>query len=261
MTIRFCFCRYFIMFASSSASDYIWLNDSSNCDAQLCTKETCQRRRNFGQLLQWLAVASKESDYLSQISNVVNTICTAPVSISLASPWFTIIITLFQFQQLLAPLALTPLIEFDEKKHRIDHVVQQYLAKASKSVQHLIPVETLSDGNCLFHSIVCLLPNSCVSAVELGGLLDSQHSFRCTSVTKCAFFSDSERWSNLSKTGSIIPLSIAIVSVLWTLMQFVERATTMNSRSCMKSQHWVALRSVRYTVFIPTLIIVPKWRS
>ena len=79
----------------------------------------------------------------------------------------------FQYQQLMAPLALTPLIEFDEKKHRIDRVAQQYLAKASKSVQHLVPIETLADGNCLFHSIVCLLLNSCVSAVELRGLSDS----------------------------------------------------------------------------------------
>jgi hypothetical protein len=81
--------------------------------------------------------------------------------------------TLLQFQQLMAPLALTPLIEFNEKKHRIDRVAQQYLAKASKSVQHFIPGETLGDGNCLFNSIVCLLPNSCVSAIELRGLSDS----------------------------------------------------------------------------------------
>ena len=85
MAVCFCFCRYFTMFASSSTSDHTWLSGSSNCDAQLCTRETCQRRRNFGQLLQWLAVASKESDYLSQITNVVNNICTAPVSLSLAS--------------------------------------------------------------------------------------------------------------------------------------------------------------------------------
>jgi hypothetical protein len=79
----------------------------------------------------------------------------------------------FQYQQLMAPLTLTPLIEFDGTKHKIDHIAQQYLAKASKGVQHLVPIETLGDGNCLFHSIVCLLPNSCVSAVELRGLSDS----------------------------------------------------------------------------------------
>ena len=78
-----------------------------------------------------------------------------------------------QYQQLMAPLALTPLIEFNETKHKIDHVAQQYLAKASKGVQHLVPIETFGDGNCLFNSIVCLLPNSCVSAVELRGLSNS----------------------------------------------------------------------------------------
>ena len=77
-----------------------------------------------------------------------------------------------QYQQLMAPLALTPLIEFDGTRHKIDHVAQEYLTKASKVVQHLVPIETLGDGNCLFNSIVCLLPHSCVSAVELRGLPD-----------------------------------------------------------------------------------------
>ena len=78
------FCRYLNMFASSSTSERTWLTGSSNCDAQLCTRETCQRRQTFEQLLQWLAAASEVSDDASQITAVVNTICTVPVS-SLAS--------------------------------------------------------------------------------------------------------------------------------------------------------------------------------
>jgi hypothetical protein len=36
---------------------------------------------------------------------------------------------------------------------------------------------------------------------------------------------------------------------------------TINSRNCTRSQHLLVLCSARYTVFILTLIIVPKWRS
>ena len=73
------------MSTSISASDHTWLNGSSNCDAQLCTRETCQRRQKFKQFLQWLAAASKASDYASQIIAVVNTICAVPVSTMRAS--------------------------------------------------------------------------------------------------------------------------------------------------------------------------------
>ena len=75
------FCRYRTMFASSPTSEHTWFAGSSNCDAQLCTRETCKRRQKFEQLLQWLAAASEVSDdYASQITAVVNTICTVPVS-------------------------------------------------------------------------------------------------------------------------------------------------------------------------------------
>jgi hypothetical protein len=62
-------------------------------------------------------------------------------------------------------------ITFDEKKHFIDDVAQHYLKQASKSVQNLIPLKSLADGNCLFNSIVSLIPDSGISAAELRGLL------------------------------------------------------------------------------------------
>ncbi len=68
------------------------------------------------------------------------------------------------------PLQLFLPIEFDERKHAIDTMAQQYLKQASKSVQHLIPLRSLANGNCLFNSIVSLVPESGVSAVELRGL-------------------------------------------------------------------------------------------
>ena len=52
---------------------------------------------SFGQLLEWLAVASNESDYLSQIIDMVDIICTAPVSHSLAPRRFTIEMIFFQY--------------------------------------------------------------------------------------------------------------------------------------------------------------------
>ncbi len=70
------------------------------------------------------------------------------------------------------PLQLFLPIEFDEHKHAIDTVAQQYLKQASKNVQHLIPLRSLADGNCLFNSVVSLVPDSGVSAVELRGMIN-----------------------------------------------------------------------------------------
>lgn len=58
---------------------------------------------------------------------------------------------------------------FDGTKHTTDIVAEQYLKQASTHVQHLVPVEVVADGNCLFNSIVSLIPDSNVSAVELRG--------------------------------------------------------------------------------------------
>lgn len=69
----------------------------------------------------------------------------------------------------MTPLQLTLPLEFDANKHTIDEVAQKYLEKASKTVQHMIPVNTLADGNCLFNSIVSLMPDDELSAVELRG--------------------------------------------------------------------------------------------
>ncbi|CAF1350216.1 unnamed protein product [Adineta steineri] len=49
----------------------------------------------------------------------------------------------------------------------MDIIAQEYLKQASKNVQHLVHVRILADGNCLFHSIVSLIPDSNISHVEL----------------------------------------------------------------------------------------------
>jgi hypothetical protein len=69
----------------------------------------------------------------------------------------------------MAPLQLVPPVEFDSMKHNIDDVAQKYLKQASTSVQHFIAVKSHGDGNCLFNSIVALIPDSEVSAIELRG--------------------------------------------------------------------------------------------
>ncbi|CAF1548564.1 unnamed protein product [Adineta steineri] len=91
--------------------------------------------------------ASTATDYEEQISATVATICADEILVS--------------------PLRLLWPNEFDELKHTIDTIAQQYLKQASKSVQHLIPLSSLGDGNCLFNSVVSLVPDSGVSAVEL----------------------------------------------------------------------------------------------
>ncbi len=61
-------------------------------------------------------------------------------------------------------------------------MAQEYLKRASRSVQHLIPIEILDDGNCLFNSIVSLIPDSNISAVELRGPSCSLHIYRNVSM-------------------------------------------------------------------------------
>ena len=70
----------------------------------------------------------------------------------------------------MASLQLILPLEFGDSKHNIDNVAQKYLEKASKSVQHLVPIETLADGNCLFSSTISLMPDCDISAVGLRGL-------------------------------------------------------------------------------------------
>ena len=72
----------------------------------------------------------------------------------------------------MAPLHIVPAIEFDNKIQVIDLVAQEYLKQASKTVHHLVPVKTVADGNCLFHSIVTLMTDSNISNVELRGMLN-----------------------------------------------------------------------------------------
>ena len=71
---------------------------------------------------------------------------------------------------MIAPLKIIASTEFDNTKHTIDVVAYEYLKQASKSVQHLIPIKVLSDGNCLFNSVVSLVPDSDLSVVELRGI-------------------------------------------------------------------------------------------
>jgi hypothetical protein len=77
----------------------------------------------------------------------------------------------------MAPLQIIPSIEFDDTKHTVDVVAQEYLKQASKGVQHLIPIKVLADENCLFNSIVALMPDSNISAVELRGLSRSLYTY------------------------------------------------------------------------------------
>ena len=59
---------------------------------------------------------------------------------------------------------------FDETKHVVDVIAKEYLEKATGDVHHLIPVEVIADGNCLYHSVVLLMNNPTVTASDLRGM-------------------------------------------------------------------------------------------
>ena len=59
---------------------------------------------------------------------------------------------------------------FDERKYLVDAVAKTYLRKATYDVQHLIPVEVVGDGNCLYNSILLLMNNPMMTTSELRGI-------------------------------------------------------------------------------------------
>ncbi|CAF4778660.1 unnamed protein product [Rotaria sp. Silwood1] len=65
------------------------------------------------------------------------------------------------------PIQFNPNQVFDERKYLVDAVAKTYLRKATDDVQHLIPVEVVGDGNCLYNSILLLMNNSMITTSEL----------------------------------------------------------------------------------------------
>jgi hypothetical protein len=52
----------------------------------------------------------------------------------------------------------------------VDVAAKQYLEKATGNINHLVPVDVIADGNCLYHSIILLMNNSSVTTNELRGI-------------------------------------------------------------------------------------------
>lgn len=68
------------------------------------------------------------------------------------------------------PFQFTPIVYFDPNVHEIDRCAKSYLEKASADVRNMIPVEVRADGNCLYHSIICLNGATAVTTIELRGI-------------------------------------------------------------------------------------------
>ncbi|CAF1311364.1 unnamed protein product [Adineta ricciae] len=135
------------MFDTNLSKNQICQHSLTMLHSQSHCCERCERTQRFVKLLNQLTIASNAEDYEQQISDTI---------------------TLFSMnQELMTPLQIIPAIEFDNKRQTIDLVAQEYLKQASKTVQHLVPLKTLADGNCLFHSIVSLMTDSNISDVEL----------------------------------------------------------------------------------------------
>ncbi|CAF4084316.1 unnamed protein product [Rotaria sp. Silwood2] len=119
-------------------------NSSIMFSSQLSGSSKYHREQQFNQILEQLTVASNALNYEEQITAIVTI-----------------------YENLMVPLTFTPPTQFDSTVHKIDPIAQKYLEQASKSVQHLVAIKTLDDGNCLFNCITSLMPNSDLSAVEL----------------------------------------------------------------------------------------------
>ena len=68
------------------------------------------------------------------------------------------------------PFQFHPTEVFDETKHVVDVVAKEYLERATGDIHHLVPVDVIADGNCLYHCIVLLMNNPSVTTSELRGI-------------------------------------------------------------------------------------------
>ncbi|CAF3302317.1 unnamed protein product [Rotaria sp. Silwood2] len=105
------------------------------------------RGLKFARLLQRLERCSESIMYHDEINSVVQQIK--------------------QMESIMMPLQFHPIQVFDETKHTADTVAKEYLQKATEDTHHLVPVNVLGDGNCLYQSIVVLMNNPLVTASEL----------------------------------------------------------------------------------------------
>ena len=67
------------------------------------------------------------------------------------------------------PFQFHPVQFFDATKYVVDLVAKRYLEKATDDVHHLLLVEVIANGDCLYHSILLLTNNSSVTTDELPG--------------------------------------------------------------------------------------------
>ncbi len=121
----------------------------------------------FEILLTLLGNATKVSDYYDQIKIISQKIMTVSVIVK-QSKMYSLLST--QFGWLLTPLQFTPITYFNPTVHKIDQHAKVYLANGSVDIQGMVPIEVPADGNCLYHSIICLNGRTNLIVGELRGM-------------------------------------------------------------------------------------------
>ncbi|CAF1381519.1 unnamed protein product, partial [Didymodactylos carnosus] len=118
------------------------------CDVSCGLCDTMTRDKKFEKLLEAFQLSASASDYFNEI----------------CSTYYQIL----ELGDFIAPLNFIPLMYFDSSEHMVDRVAQTYLRKCSNIiVQGLIPIETHSDGNCLYYSILRLMSQCEITHIEL----------------------------------------------------------------------------------------------
>lgn len=86
---------------------------------------------------------------------------------NLTQPLLELCKEISNLKDIMTPLNLVPLNEFNEELHKIDVVAQEYLQKCSGIDEIFVPVDSLGDFNCLYSSVRLLVPHESLSTVEL----------------------------------------------------------------------------------------------
>lgn len=70
-------------------------------------------------------------------------------------------------KDIMTPLNLVPVNEYNEELHKIDLVAQEYLQKCNGIDVNTVPVDSTGDFNCLYSSVRLLVPFETLSTIEL----------------------------------------------------------------------------------------------
>ncbi len=134
-----------------------------------CCTPCSRMSRNvmFDTLLTLLGNATKFSNYYDQLKIISQEVETVSAIVK-QSRLYSLFLT--QLEWFLTPVEFNPITLFDPTVHKIDQHAKVYLENGCVDIQGMVPIDVIADGNCLYHSIICLNGTTNLTVNELRGI-------------------------------------------------------------------------------------------